>query len=271
VVPQVLKTSTLIQEIRFPGASGLSIRMLPGSQLNPPPKANTEGDKLIIYKDSDRQQMASEFGHDKMGSTEIHSIPGVDAIWFAFNWSDAASGDSKVPNSALGYFAEVVAEYPFSEVIVSSEQPYTAEDDLGLEEPMCLSFDYAQKIDIQFKMPSSTAWDDELIFYRDAECKDIDRSFSGPIDQFSVPYTYQGSALWYKFVPRSNSSGGQGFSFRARPQYKAEAETDVHQNIRRFFKLEASQAQQPKPSDRDDDGLKQLLMLTRHADESTQR
>lgn len=69
---------------------------------------------------------------------------------------------------------------------------------------------------------------DELVFYRDKECSDVDKVLCGPSDQWPSTYTYEGAVLWCRFIVRSNKGPvSGGFQLRARPQYPEEPEAQV--------------------------------------------
>ena len=92
--------------------------------------------------------------------------------------------------NGAGFAVTVCAEYPAFEEVVST----STETALEPNQLQCISFQYATKIQIKFDEGSSCASEDRLVFYRDAECEEEEKSFSGMAEQWE-DFVYEGSAL----------------------------------------------------------------------------
>ena len=102
--------------------------------------------------------------------------------------------ESDVQGSAFngaGFAVTVCAEYPAFEEVVSTS---TTEPMLEPNQLQYISFQYASKIQVKFSEDSSCAAEDRLVFYRDAECEEEEKSFSGMAQQWE-DFVYEGSAL----------------------------------------------------------------------------
>jgi hypothetical protein len=228
----------IMQEVRFPDASRLSIRMLPGSSMNKP-SPDWPGDSLGIFRDRERRSEVAVLRAPQMLSQEVYEIANTDTAFLQFTYKPA--GDMVAPMTqakqapgmssnapprgsdgyaALGYVCEVLAEYPYAEYTISTASPYTKADTFGVPAPLRIYFENAEQLEVSFKHGSSTSWDDELIIYRDKDGVEIDRTFCGPADQWAGVQSFDGCVIWCRFEPKTNRGPSQsGFQMKVRPYY----------------------------------------------------
>lgn len=170
------------QDVRFPGACRLSIRMLPGSELNE--GSDTSGDTLSIYKDAERQEEVVMLRGGQVESRETYEAADTEAVYLHFTYSSSGGGgqgggqlklgggkkgnQAAAPTvatgggSALGYVCEVVADYPQAEVVFGVPRPYSAQDGMDAgQPPLRIAFEYAEKIHVSFANNCSTDWSGE--------------------------------------------------------------------------------------------------------------
>lgn len=160
------------QDVRFPGACRLSIRMLPGSELN---DGDGREDSLGLYRDQERSQQVAVLRAKQMELRDTYEAANSEALFLQFTCasgggvatkgkkSNVAPGVVLGNTSALGYVCEVVADYPQAEVACGVPRPYSPSDPLELRQAVKISFDYAEKIHIAFTPDSCTDWSGEWL------------------------------------------------------------------------------------------------------------
>jgi hypothetical protein len=196
-------------EARFPLAMNVNVKFHPKSAINFHQKLDR--DAILLYDSKERTNAIQKFDQkslaDAVSLGSVFELENTTALYMSFlcelpevraapaPGAPESNPPEGVSFDGVGFAAEICAEYPFFETLEETATPYSTSDAKGSRKDPCLiSFEYALRIQIVFEDGCNTAAEDKLVFYRDAHCKEEEKVFFGPTENWE-DFTYEGNHL----------------------------------------------------------------------------